>query len=94
MTHRVLIIATMDTKGKETMFLKECLEGEGLGVVVMDAGIRGQSPFPVDISRDRVAEAAGSILSEVQNIGHEGEALDVMITVRSGAPAPFMRRGR
>ncbi len=80
MTHRVLIIATMDTKGKETMFLKECLEGEGLGVVVMDAGIRGQSPFPVDIGRDRVAEAAGSILSEVQNIGHEGEALDVMIT--------------
>jgi len=80
MTHRVLIIATMDTKGKETMFLKECLEGEGLGVVIMDAGIRGESPFPVDISRYRVAEAAGSTLSEVQNIGHEGKALDVMIT--------------
>jgi len=79
MAHRVLIIATMDTKGKETMFLKECLEGEGLGVIIMDAGILGQSPFPVDISRNRVADAAGSTLNEVQRIGHEGKALDVMI---------------
>jgi len=92
-THRVLIIGTMDTKGKETMFLKECLEGEGLGVVVMDAGIRGESPFPVDISRDRVAEAAGSILSEVQNIGHEGKALDVMITGAIRCAAHLYEKG-
>ncbi|MDQ1335551.1 MAG: hypothetical protein QG552_2501, partial [Thermodesulfobacteriota bacterium] len=78
-THRVLIIATMDTKAKETTFLKDCLEGEGLTVLVMDAGIRGQSPLPVDISRDRVAEAANSSLHHVQHIGHEGKALDVMI---------------
>jgi len=77
-THRVLIIGTMDTKGKETMFLKESLAGEGLDVVIMDAGILGQSPFPVDISRERVAKAAGSTLSNVQNIGHEGKALDIM----------------
>jgi uncharacterized protein (UPF0261 family) len=93
MTHRVLIIATMDTKGKETMFLKECLEGEGLGVVIMDAGIRGESPFPVDISRYRVAEAAGSILSEVQNIGHEGKALDVMITGAIRCASPLYKNG-
>jgi uncharacterized protein (UPF0261 family) len=93
MTHRVLIIATMDTKGKETMFLKECLEGEGLGVVIMDAGIRGESPFPVDISRYRVAEAAGSSLSEVQNIGHEGKALDVMITGAIQCAGPLYKNG-
>jgi uncharacterized protein (UPF0261 family) len=79
-THCVLIIATMDTKAKETMFLKACLETEGLAVFIMDAGIRGQSPLPVDISRDQVAEAGGTSLGQVQNIGHEGKALDVMIT--------------
>lgn len=93
MTHRVLIIATMDTKGKETMFLKECLEEEGLDVIVMDAGIRGQSPFPVEISRDRVAKSAGSVLSEVQNIGHEGDALDVMIRGAIQCTAPLYEKG-
>jgi len=76
---RVLIVGTMDTKGKETLFLKECLEGEGIDVLIMDAGILGRNPFPVDISREMVAAAAGSVLDEVQAIGHEGKALDVMI---------------
>lgn len=93
MTHRVLIIGTMDTKGKETMFLKECLEGEGLGVVVMDAGILGRSSFPVDISRDRVAEAAGATLHEVQHIGHEGKALDVMIRGAIQCAGDLYRKG-
>ncbi|MDZ7695482.1 MAG: Tm-1-like ATP-binding domain-containing protein [Deltaproteobacteria bacterium] len=76
---RVLIVATMDTKGKETLFLKECLEGEGIDALIMDAGILGKNPFSVDISREIVAAAAGSVLDEVQAIGHEGKALDVMI---------------
>jgi len=93
MTHRVLIIGTMDTKGKETMFLKECLEGEGLGVVVMDAGILGQSSYPVDITRERVAQAAGSALSDVQRIGHEGKALDVMIRGAVQCAGDLYRKG-
>ncbi len=78
-SHRVLIVATMDTKGKETLFLKECLDAEGIQVIIMDAGILGKNPFFVDISRDVVAEAAGSTLNEVQTIGHEGKALAIMI---------------
>jgi len=88
-----LIIGTMDTKGKETMFLKECLEGEGLDVVVMDAGILGKSSFPVDIIRDRVAEAAGATLDEVQHIGHEGKALDVMIRGAIQCAGDLYRKG-
>jgi len=36
----------MHAKGTETMFLKECLEAEGLDVVVMDPGILCQSFCP------------------------------------------------
>ena len=39
--------------------MRKCLEGKGLGVLILDAGIRGSSPLPVDINRERVAEAAG-----------------------------------
>jgi len=79
-TNTILIVATMDTKAKETAFLRECLEGEDVAVRILDAGIKGKSPLPVDITRDEVAAAAGSSLGDVQNMGHEGKALDVMIS--------------
>ncbi len=44
----------------------------------MDAGIRGASPVPVDISRQKIAKYGGRSLAQVQNIGHEGQALEVM----------------
>jgi len=79
-TNTILIVATMDTKAKETDFLRECLEGEGVAVRILDAGIKGKSPLSVDITRDEVAAAAGSNLGNVQDIGHEGKALDMMIS--------------
>ncbi len=77
---RVLIVSTMDTKAKETVFLKKWLEDEGLDVHILDAGIKGKSPLPVDITRDEVAVAAGSNLGNVQDMGHEGKSLNVMIS--------------
>jgi uncharacterized protein (UPF0261 family) len=68
----------MDTKGREALFMAGCLEKEQICVRILDAGIRGKSPVQTDISRDDVAAAAGSTLAGVQNIGHEGEALNVM----------------
>jgi uncharacterized protein (UPF0261 family) len=68
----------MDTKGQETMYLADCLKTEGIAVSIMDAGIRGQCPVPVDIPREKVAQAGGKSLEEVQTIGHEGQALEVM----------------
>ncbi len=68
----------MDTKGQEALFVARCLSEEQVSVNIMDAGIRGQSPVSTDISRDEVAAAGGKTLTEVQNIGHEGQALAVM----------------
>ncbi len=47
-------------------------------MLIMDAGIRGESPVPVDIHRIDVARAGGKPLAEVQTLGHEGKALEVM----------------
>ena len=81
MTHPpdALLIATMDTKGREALFISTCLKHAGISVRIMDAGIRGKSPAPVDISRTEVARAGGRSLAEVQSIGHEGKALEIMI---------------
>ena len=77
-TPTALIIATMDTKGREVMFLADCIKAEGITVKIMDAGIKGQCPTPVDVTREEVARAGGKSLQDVQNLGHEGKALEVM----------------
>ncbi len=73
-----LLIATMDTKGQEALFLAECLRKQQITVKILDAGIKGKSPVAVDITREEVARAGGKTLSEVRNIGHEGKALQIM----------------
>ena len=73
-----LLVATMDTKGQEALFIAECLKKENIPVKILDAGIRGKCHAPVDITREEVAAAAGNTLAEVQNIGHEGKALGFM----------------
>ncbi len=75
----VLIVATMDTKGREVLFLRACLEKAGIPNLILDAGIRGESPVPVSINREKVARAGDKTLAEVQGMGHEGRALEVMI---------------
>ena len=73
-----LLVATMDTKGREALYIADCIKKEGVAVKIMDAGIRGTSPVPVDIRREKVALAGGKPLKDVQNIGHEGKALKIM----------------
>jgi len=73
-----LLIATMDTKGQEALFIAECLQKENIPLKIMDAGIKGKSPVPVDITREEVASAGGKTLTDIQNIGHEGKALGFM----------------
>jgi uncharacterized protein (UPF0261 family) len=75
----VLLVATMDTKGEEALFLAERLRSAGIAVHILDGGIRGESPVPVDIGRHRVAAAGGRTLEAVQAIGNEGDALTAMI---------------
>jgi len=47
----------------------------------------------VDITRDEVAAAAGSSLGNVQNMGHEGKALDVMISGAIRCAGELLEKG-
>ena len=75
----VLIVATLDTKGDEVLYLEGLFKKLGIPILTVDAGIMGESPFPASISREEVALAGGMSLSEVRSIGHEGRAMAVMI---------------
>jgi uncharacterized protein (UPF0261 family) len=75
----VLVLATMDTKADQVAYVQACLREANVDVLLMDVGIMGKSPFPVAVSQDDVAFAAGYALADVQNIGHEGKAAEIMI---------------
>ena len=78
MSKTIAIVGTLDTKGEELKYVKELIERRGYKTVVIDGGILGQPLFRPDISREQVAEAAGTTLKEVIALAGEGKAIAVM----------------
>jgi len=74
----ILIIATLDTKGPETSYIKDLIETKGHQVLVMDTGILGPPPFQPDLSRDEVAQATGIPIEELIRIKDKGRAIQTM----------------
>lgn len=75
----VAILATLDTKGSEVTFLKDCLGEAGVRVLVIDGGILGRATARADIPASVLARKAGSSLTALRRLGHEGQAMAMMI---------------
>jgi uncharacterized protein (UPF0261 family) len=76
----VLLIGTLDTKGREIAYLRDRLRALDLGTLVLDSGILG-APLgcEADISREAVAQAAGHTIDELRTIGARGAAVERMV---------------
>lgn len=61
---RLLIVATLDTKGREAAYIRECAEARGVKALLMDVGTLTPPQTSPDITRDELAEAAGSDLND------------------------------
>ena len=72
----IAIIATLDTKGPETAFVKSQIEALGYGTLVLDTGILDRrdptTPEP-DISADEIASEGGEDRSELAARSSEKE---------------------
>jgi len=90
----VLIVATMDTKGREVLYLEECFRESGIPFLSLDAGIMGTSPLPATVEREEVATAGGMTLTEVQGLGSEGESLAVMTAGAARCAKDLYRQGK
>src|SRR6266508_346367 len=76
----VLLIGTLDTKGREIAYLRDRVRALGLGTLVLDSGILGEPlGCEADIGRMEVARAAGYDLHALQTIGARGAAVERMI---------------
>ena len=75
---KIAIVGTLDTKFEEMGFIRDFVQKKGHAPVIIDAGIMGSVPFAPHVSRDKVSEAAGMSLSEIQALGDEGKAIALM----------------
>jgi uncharacterized protein (UPF0261 family) len=74
----VVLMATLDTKGEEALYVKQLIEGRGLRALVVDTGIRGEPYFPADVTREQVAAAAGEDVQALAEARDRGRAAGVM----------------
>ncbi len=76
----VLLIGTLDTKGREIAYVRDRLRSMGVHTLVLDSGILGEPlGCEADITRAEVARAAGHTIEELRTIGTRGAAVEHMV---------------
>jgi uncharacterized protein (UPF0261 family) len=76
----VLLIGTLDTKGPETAYLRDCIQRLGGQTIVLDSGILGEAEgITPEITRREVAAAAGTTIEALREAGTRGKAVEIML---------------
>ena len=78
MSKTVLLIGTLDTKGREYAYVRDLIRGRGLETFVLDAGVLGEPVFTPDSPAARTAEAGGDSLAKLREKRDRGYALEIM----------------
>jgi len=94
MSKTVLIVATLDTKGAETLYLQKKLEAVGLQTLVMDLSMRGDGAWPADISPIQVAVAGGSTLEDIRRSRERSKITNITISGASRIAGDLYAQGR
>jgi len=75
----ILIIATLDTKNDEALYLKQVIESLGCNVLLINTGILTPPKIRPDITRDEVAEAGGIPIDQLIASKDKGKCIRTMI---------------
>lgn len=79
MAERVaVLVGTLDTKGVEYAYVRECLAEHGVASILVDGGVLGSPAIVADISREEVARAGGGELAELAATADRGHASRIM----------------
>jgi uncharacterized protein (UPF0261 family) len=73
----VVLVGTLDTKGKEYDYLRNRLREQGVDVLLVDAGVF-EPLIEADVPREEVAAAAGADVAALAEAGDRGAAVEVM----------------
>ena len=71
----VVMVVTLDTKAAAAEYLRDEIASWGLNTILIDPGILGRPGIPADVTREQVAEAAGTTLEALVRAGQKGAAI-------------------
>ena len=74
----VLLVGTLDTKGKEYAYLRERIRERGVDVLLVDAGILGGPLTEPDVTRQEVAAAGGADVEALAEARDRSAAIEAM----------------
>lgn len=74
----VYLVATMDTKGEELAFVRDCLRNTGVSVRMIDVGTKNPPSVVPDVTRDEVLATISSSDSCPELIADRGAAIAEM----------------
>ncbi len=74
----VVLVGTLDTKGREYAFLADRIREHGVDVVLVDAGVMGEPLASPDVTREDVAAAVGADVAALAAAGDRGAAIASM----------------
>jgi len=74
----IALLGTLDTKGAEYAFLRQCVHDRGHRTLLIDTGVLGPPAVEPDVPRDQVARAAGEDFAAIVAARDRGRAVAVM----------------
>lgn len=78
MTRTVAIVAALDTKSAEAGLLRNRVVARGHQALLIDIGVLGEPGINAGVSRERVAQAGGTALSDLRAAGDKAGAMAAM----------------
>jgi uncharacterized protein (UPF0261 family) len=94
MAPTVAVLATLDTKGVESAYVKERIEALGGEALLIDMGLVGEPGTPADISREELIAAGGSSLEALLKKPDRQEAAPVLIAGATAVLQGLLSEGR
>ncbi len=90
----IAVVCTLDTKGAQAQFVIRLIEQRGHRALLVDTGVLGTPPFSASVSRDDVAQEAGTSIQALANLGDRGKALAAMMAGATTLVAKMYREGK
>src|SRR5437588_2574045 len=74
----VVLLGTLDTKGREYAYLRAAIEAAGAATILVDTGVLGEPQATADVSREEVARAGGADVADLAGEADRGAAMTAM----------------
>lgn len=89
----VVLLGTLDTKGLEYAYVRDCIQAAQCKVTLMDAGSKGVPQIQPDISREAVARAAHIDIAQLEH-ADQATAIRMMAKGATALAVELFARGR